>query len=452
MGAVRRHGKKWRIDYRDAQGNRIRKVVGTEGTTREKATRILAKHEAKVAEARDARDRGEPPPLDNGAEIAPLLEGFLLHKLATQRHATARCYATALADVVGRYETPDGVLWPPRRELPRSVLKAMPREFRAGSLDATTVSDLTVAKLQEYVEDRTDRLSTRTLNMRVRAIKTLLAWAAKRQKIASNPLADVSRVGKPAKSSRALEVHEVSALLDVSREPYRTIWLAFVTTGMRRGELVKLRWPAVDLVRGAITVRAETSKSGRDRTIPMAPDLRTALLALWGEASDPDGHVFVNADGRPWVNNLLRRFKRCVELALVGDVERADDGTWQMVTRDEAGETVREPLPGVRGWGAAKAELRRLRGDRAEGVTLHTLRHSYATHLLREGAPVKTVSELLGHASIAITLDVYAHLLEGDKEEAVARLPFGNGRVPRRSHDSDGSTQVASQQEVTRAG
>ena len=58
-------------------------------------------------------------------------------------------------------------------------------------------------------------------------------------------------------------------------------------------------------------------------------------------------------------------------------------------------------------------------------MTLHTLRHTYATHLLKQGVDVKTVSELLGHHSTKMTLDVYAHVFETDKHNAVAALPFG---------------------------
>lgn len=56
------------------------------------------------------------------------------------------------------------------------------------------------------------------------------------------------------------------------------------------------------------------------------------------------------------------------------------------------------------------------------GVTLHGLRHSHASHLCRQGAHPKLVSERHGHSSTGITLDLYSHLLDGMQEEAVRRL------------------------------
>ena len=117
-----------------------------------------------------------------------------------------------------------------------------------------------------------------------------------------------------------------------------------------------------------------------------------------------------------------------MELALVGEAVRRD-GVWHAVYSDEAGNEVSEALPDVKGWKQANCELRRRRGDRAKGVTLHTLRHTYATHLLKQGVDVKTVSELLGHHSTKMTLDVYAHVFETDKHNAVAALPFGRDAV-----------------------
>jgi integrase len=63
-------------------------------------------------------------------------------------------------------------------------------------------------------------------------------------------------------------------------------------------------------------------------------------------------------------------------------------------------------------------------------IRLYDLRHSYATAALAAGVPTKIVSERLGHASIAITLDTYSHVLPNMQEEAaeqIARLILGNG-------------------------
>jgi len=449
MAHVYKRGKRWWASWKGPNGQRVRKALPGI-TTKRDAEKIANAHEAKATQVR----AGLASALDNSAEVAPLLADFLLHKLRSRRYDTVKFYRTSLRATLGQFEAPDGSPWPPNHETPYDEVKALTRAFRPGPLDATTIDQITREKVELFIEANRTRLKTRSLNVRVNALKSFLEWARKAGRIASNPLAEMSRVGKPAKSERALEVHEVEALLDVSPEPYQTIWLAFLTTGMRKGELIKLKWPQVDFFKGTITILGRTSKSKRNRAVPMTPELRSRLLALRTKAPDPEGYVFTNQDGQPWRNNLLKRFKRHVEEALVGRVERTDSG-WRLVYRDEDGNEVSQPLPHVNGWKEAKAELWKRRGDKAEGVVLHTCRHTYATALLRQGVNVKVVSELLGHASVQITMDVYQHVFETDRHDAVAALPFGKGkRVPQpggttESQRSAGHAHHVAGQEVT---
>jgi len=452
MGAVRRHGKKWRIDYRDARGNRVREVAGD---TRADAEAVLREREREVWIVK----HGMPAATSNAADVAGIVEGFLLHKAASRSWETVRCYRTALGATVGEFKTPDGGTWPPQAPVPADRLddlRQQKRTFYPGPLDVATVGEITPARMEQFIDANLARFAVRTLNLRIAVLKEMLTWARKSGRIGTNPIADVSRVGPPAKRRRYLSEAEVAAVLDASPEPWRTIWMAFLHTGMRKGELIGLRWSSVCFApldgapHGSIRVEAETSKSHRWRDLPMTPALRRRLLALRRAAADPGGgHVFVTSTGRPMVSNLPRAFKRYVHKALVGHVERDDDGTWQMVYRDEVGETVREPLPGVRGWGNAKAELLRRRGHLAEGVSLHTLRHTFATQAIMNGANIKVVSDMLGHASIKTTLDIYAHALPKSKTAALAALPYVDGmggdseaRVPTRSQESAASSHL----------
>ena len=423
----KRSGGRWYLDFSDHRGKRVRRWV-PEAKTKADAQDALHRALDKEAKIRD----GVIDLLDNSAEVADLLDAFLLHKLSTRRYGTVHFYRVAFSDVLGRLVTPDGKVWPPTREAPVDEVQKQSRRFETGALGIERVEEITPERLAQYVEARKAHMAVRTVNKSVLALKTLLSWARKAGKIKSNPIADVSRVGKPARSGRALTVDEVEALLDVSPEPYRTMWLAFLTTGMRLGELVNLRWPQVCLETNTVRIAPETSKSKRQRDVPILPELRERLVRLRAEATDPEGYVFTNQDGGQWVNNLGRRFARCVELALVGRVVRRD-GVWHLVYRED-GQEAWEPLPDVKGWRAAKAELLKRRGSEAGGVSIHTLRHTYATQLLLNGVNPKVVSELLGHSSITVTLDIYGHVFPRNKQEAVAALPFGQGRTEQKGH------------------
>ncbi len=183
----------------------------------------------------------------------------------------------------------------------------------------------------------------------------------------------------------------------VASHRWAGVWSLIATTGMRRGEVLGLRWSDVDLDGGTVTIRStrirygttittSTPKTARDnRTIAIGP-ATAAVLRAWkrqqnadrllsgGSWADRGGLIVTNVDGSPpnpeAFSNLF------VDLA-----KRAE-------------------LPPIR---------------------LHDLRHSYATAALASGVPVKVVSQRVGHADVGVTLKVYAHVLPGDDEDAALR-------------------------------
>jgi integrase len=176
------------------------------------------------------------------------------------------------------------------------------------------------------------------------------------------------------------------------------LYLTAILTGMRRGELLALRWQDVDwtfgrasvartLLRGDRRVELREPKSQRSRrTVSLPPELLEELRrirdtqathrGLLGEAYENRGLVFCQVNGRPLhAHNLSQRdFKRVVR-------------------------TARVPM-----------------------IRFHDLRHVCATLMLRQGVNPKIVGEQLGHASVGVTLDVYSHVLRGMHEDAVRIL------------------------------
>jgi integrase len=150
------------------------------------------------------------------------------------------------------------------------------------------------------------------------------------------------------------------------------IVLLALGTGLRRGELLALRWSDVDSVGSWLTVRGTSAKTGRTRHVPLNTDVR-AVLARWRPADATDDDlVFPGPKGEP-----------------MQDLKTA----WLKV---------------------AKAA-------RLKGFTFHDLRHTFASKLVQAGVDLNTTRELLGHSGIAMTLR-YAHLAPEHKAQAVAKL------------------------------
>lgn len=167
------------------------------------------------------------------------------------------------------------------------------------------------------------------------------------------------------------------------------IWRVALGTGMRRGELLGLRWEDVDLANRQLRVATSLTevdgilqlghpKTGRSRTLYLDPST-AAALEREPRGRDTSGHdlVFTRPDGSPWPPRQ------------VSDRWR---GQWPRLARAD--------VPKIR---------------------LHATRHVHATLLLARGVPIKVVSERLGHSTIAMTMDIYAHVLPAmDRKAAEA--------------------------------
>ncbi len=141
--------------------------------------------------------------------------------------------------------------------------------------------------------------------------------------------------------------------------------LLAMNTGLRRGELLSLRWSDVDLQGRMLTIRAEQAKSGKQRHVPLNTEA-TDVLTRWSTQRCEGALVFLPDDVKTAWNRLLVRAK-------------------------------------------------------ITGFRFHDLRHHFASKLVTKGVDLNTVRELLGHADIKMTLR-YAHLAPAHLAAAVARL------------------------------
>lgn len=268
------------------------------------------------------------------------------------------------------------------------------------SLGKKLLAKLTPLDVQNYYADKlTGGLSPTTVNTQHAVLHHALKQAVRWGLIVRN----VTEAVDPPREARVEYVTwnetQVRAFLTVAdTDALSAFWRLALLTGMRRGEMLGLKWSALDLTRGTLHVMQTLSRgnagsyelgqpkttSGR-RQIALSPSVVSILqrhrvkqleqrLALGQDYLDHD-FVFADATGAPLHPNTLRmHFLRLI----------------------------------------AKAEVPVMR--------LHDMRHTSATLMLANGEHAKIVSERLGHSSISITLDRYSHVTPQMQREAANRL------------------------------
>lgn len=226
-----------------------------------------------------------------------------------------------------------------------------------------------------------------------RALKDAVRWGliARNPADASDPPKAEADARERLKYWRPEQLH--AFLVHTEGDRLWSLWAFMAATGVRRGEALGLRWSDVDLGAGTVAIRNQLvpvngkivegrpkTKAGR-RVLPLGTETRRILMEQASlQSSDSDrldaawtatGYVFTNEDGNridPARATLL--FGRSVKAAA---------------------------LP---------------------RITLHDLRHTFATMALKAGIHPKIVQEMLGHSKVTITLDMYSHVIPGMAEDA----------------------------------
>lgn len=279
------------------------------------------------------------------------------------------------------------------------------------TIGAIRLQDLTADDLDRaYATLRTAGRAPRTVRASHVAIRKMLARARERGLVAGNA---TDKANAPrARSTRpkrfpTWDVGELARFLHAVRDdPDHALWYLAARTGMRRGELVALRWDDVDLDAAVIDVtRAVTIDRARQVTVKLPKsdaghrqvELAAADVALLKEHRKAQLTQRL-ALGAGWRDNGL------VFPALDGSQLHPDtvSSRWRTLCKTTA--------PGL---GLAI-------------IRLHDLRHSHATQLLAAGARAEAVTQRLGHSSVAFTLQTYGHVRPGDQRSALALLEAGD--------------------------
>jgi len=340
----------------DVNGRAIRKVISAR-------TRNEVVH--KMRQLQHNLDQGLPAP-DNSLTVAQLLnrwyEDVLRHQVAA---SAARNYRT----VADQHIIP--------------------------FLGKKKVTNLTTLDVDQLISKKIDSgLSVST----VRRIRAVLAQAIDQGIRWDSVSRNVARLSRPLKTTRTegrTLTPEQARLLLETLEGHRNeaLYALMLSTGLRRGEALGLQWKDLDEKTGVLTVRrqltreegelvtSDTKTARSRRAVNLPATMITALkahktrqasdrLAL-GEVWQPTGYIFTTSIGTPIdPRNLNREFKVICRKAGLGD--------WHP----------------------------------------HELRHSAASLMLARGVKLQVVSEVLGHASIRMTADVYGHILSPDRQAA----------------------------------
>jgi len=343
MGRIFQKQDKWWIDYR-VNGKRHRKKIGTKA----EAEAALSEMESRIA-------RAGLGAIDNRYSLDELIVEVMRRKKLELESSTIKSYGDLVANL-------------------------QKGGFRRRRIDTIRLEDAEV-----YCEKRLaeDGVSTRRVNMEIGLLKHILKLGVERGRIATNPLAAWRDLkGEPTKVRRAMTPQQVQRFLDASMPREYPLWLCYVTTAMRREEVVDLQWENVDLEAAELRLEVKDTKNDDVKVIPLHPTLLVELRKLNLAAKPKQGNVFLNRQGRPYKNNLIRSFRR---------------------TLRRAG----------------------FKGEELKHFDIQSLRVTGATQLMREGVHPKVVQRITGHKNIKVLLDIYTKVNNDDCRKAISKLPYG---------------------------
>jgi integrase len=235
-----------------------------------------------------------------------------------------------------------------------------------------------------------------------RALKDALRWGY----VARN-VADAVDAPKGLPAERQVWTPEQlrAFLTHVREDRLYAAWLLVATTGLRRAELAGLRWVDVDFEAGRVS--------------PRRPRVVVDYAVVESDAKTPKGRRSLALDPVTLATLKAHQVRQAAEKTIVGPGYQ-DSG---LVFTMPDGSPIHPQR--ISAW-----FLQHTRAAGLPRIRLHDVRHSYATAALAAGIPPKVISQRLGHATIAITMDTYSHVIPGLDEQAaetVARLILGDG-------------------------
>ncbi|MCK4573061.1 MAG: site-specific integrase [candidate division Zixibacteria bacterium] len=365
MGSIYKRGRNWYIDVR-VKGRRIRKRVGP--------SKDIAKLALKDAEVKAARD--EFGFAKDDISIDKFIERFLDYSRANHQPATTNRYRAVIDHFQAFLKSLHGVTF-----ISEVTAETIDR-YKVYRKDAWVNPNGQPVESDDDVNGHTRKGARgHTINFEVGTLRTIFNLAIKWGYLKDNPARGITKLKvNDSKSQRFLSKEECQRLLDACPEQLYPVYFTFLNTGMRKAELENLEWSDIDFKRRKIKIRRKEDwqpKTG-EREIPISDSLLDLLQSLKDKNTRTvnSDYVFCHKDGGKLRTKL------------------------------------REKLISI----AKKAEIEDL-------TRVHTLRHTFASHLVMSGVDLPTVKKLMGHSDIQTTM-IYAHLAPDHLADAVNKLSF----------------------------
>ena len=339
-----KNGPVWYLNY-TVNGRRIKKKIG-----KSKEVAEIARKEIEVKMARH-----EIGIVDPNVKIKRLMKEFMDKVEARNSPATVIRYRGVLASFKD------------------FLSKKHPHVAQIRQVDQKLI--------EGYIAVRNKIRKSATVNFELTVLKSMFKMAVRRDNLLKSPLLTIRPLKeRDSKPALHLSKPQIEKLLETCRKEYfRDVLTTFLHTGMRKSELISLKWKDVNFKNGVLKVtnwKTYTSARDKFRVIPMSARLKEVLTKI-RKKKRPGEFVFLAEEVGRTNRNLLRsRFIRLTKKA-----------------------------------------------DMPEFTSIHTLRHTFASHLVMCGVDLTTVQKLLGHASIETT-QIYAHLAPDHLRAAMETIDY----------------------------
>jgi len=229
----------------------------------------------------------------------------------------------------------------------------------------------------------------KTVNKVLKYIKAMFNRALDWNYLTVNPAQRVKSFKVPKSNlPHCLTIKEIKELLEKCPSWFYPIIYTFLATGMRRGELIHLRWCDIDMPNHLININNQDTfhtKNFLPRTIGLKQKLYETFQNIQSKNNEKfkeenknpeDQFIFISSEGLPYTSSVLQK-------------------TWMKV-RKELGINYR----------------------------LHDFRHTFCSYLILRGVDIKTVQMLMGHSDVRTTMQIYSHVQTVHLQKAVEKLPY----------------------------